>query len=286
MFYEDETIYSHGRHWPIARFVKNKRGQTAVVVNVQSRSVSTRQHTGHVLDALRGLGVPVFEVHSDISSHVPPGEEKVLSDARHMLKLAGLANATAARARKDWNRDHYAAQSLDLFERARAYARFFGCSSKLRLGADARAELDKLALREKAIRKSELKRAKAREAEARRRDAEDFASWRAGTLNQCPSSYMEDSHGSAYLRVSLDGSVVKTSRGAEVPRDHAERAVRFVLAVRANGSPWVRNGHTLHVGVFQVDRIEATGAVRAGCHFFTFERVAELAKALGIEVTS
>jgi hypothetical protein len=80
------------------------------------------------------------------------------------------------------------------------------------------------------------------------------------------------------LRISGDN--VQTSRGAEVPIADARRAVAFVMAVRARGDAWKRNGERFPVGAFELDAIESDGTVRAGCHTFEFAEVERLAALL------
>lgn len=61
MFFEGSAIYSWGKHWTIAFFVDpacTKFIQLIggnVIINTESRSVSTHKHTGEVEGALRGL---------------------------------------------------------------------------------------------------------------------------------------------------------------------------------------------------------------------------------------
>src|ERR1035437_7012509 len=61
MFFEGATIYSYGNHFPIARFVKRKKG-TCVLFTTQGYSVSTSKHISHVRRALRD-NATVFHVH-------------------------------------------------------------------------------------------------------------------------------------------------------------------------------------------------------------------------------
>ena len=61
MFFEGNAIYSWGHHWTLAFFVDNSCRKFIdviggnVIINTQSRSVSTSQHLGEVYGAIRGL---------------------------------------------------------------------------------------------------------------------------------------------------------------------------------------------------------------------------------------
>ena len=69
------------------------------------------------------------------------------------------------------------------------------------------------------------------------------------------------------------GDQVETSLGARFPRAHAIRGLAFVRAVRASGREHVRNGHTIHLGPYLIDRIESNGTVHAGCHVVKWEEI-------------
>jgi hypothetical protein len=80
-----------------------------------------------------------------------------------------------------------------------------------------------------------------------------------------------------YLRVK--GSNVETSRGASFPLSHAKRGLALVKAVMARGEEWHTNGHTCHLGHYQIERITPDGTVYAGCHvvpFSSIERIADV----------
>jgi hypothetical protein len=118
--------------------------------------------------------------------------------------------------------------------------------------------------------------------EARRaQDADQFATWRAGS-GACPASYRANPAGGYYIAVH--GDKVVTSGGAECPTEHARRAVEFWASREIDSTntfePWARNGHTIKLGVFQLDRIEADGSARAGCHLFICEELERLADIL------
>jgi hypothetical protein len=95
--------------------------------------------------------------------------------------------------------------------------------------------------------------------------------WRAGQYSGCLYDVP------AMLRI--DGDEVVTSRGARFPVSHAKRALAFVRKVRESGQAYVRNGHTLHIGPYAIDRIEADGTVKAGCHVVSWEEIESIASA-------
>ena len=139
----------------------------------------------------------------------------------------------------------------------------------------------------------EVRRIKEHAAAAALRDlhAGQFELWHNGGAAECPYSFRRDENGGYYIAVR--GDTVVTSGGAECPTEHARRGVEFWLSRNyqerdtLTGSArytqrwheWHRNGHTVRLGVFQLDRIEADGTAYAGCHKFT---VAELTRLAGV----
>jgi hypothetical protein len=106
-------------------------------------------------------------------------------------------------------------------------------------------------------------------AEAIVRQQELITKWRVGQYSGCLYDV------STMLRIN--GDEVVTSRGARFPASHAKRALAFVRKVRESGQAYVRNGHTIHLGPYAIDRIEPDGTVKAGCHVVSWEEVERIA---------
>jgi len=79
-----------------------------------------------------------------------------------------------------------------------------------------------------------------------------------------------------HFRVEADEVV--TSKGARFPINHAERSFKFCMAMREKG--WKRNGHTHHVGMYQIDEISNKEIV-AGCHHVQWSILIEFGKKMG-----
>jgi hypothetical protein len=282
LYFTGDTIYSYGSHFPIARHVTNDAGQRAVLFTTATYSVTTSSHCSAVRSAIPS-GIPVFHVPNVCHGRYS-GSELTADD--HGGNLADYAERiekyviTSARARssyaKEWNNDH----AVRLRDEAFAYCAFFGLPvpniSEVR-------ELDSEALT--AIRKREAKRTaekaeqtKRERAEAVIRQQELITKWRAGQYSGCLYDVP------AMLRI--DGNEVVTSRGARFPVSHAKRALAFVRKVHESGQAYVRNGRTIHLGPYALDRIEANGTVKAGCHVVSWEEIERIAPALEAVPTS
>lgn len=129
---------------------------------------------------------------------------------------------------------------------------------------------------------------------------EKLAAWLAGAPVHLPYSIATDANGSAYMR--RVGNRIETSRGAEVLFSDAVKLFRFAKYQRAKhyaatlenvaglseGQPmtqnpvWKRNGARLSVSGFQLEEVYADGSCRVGCHFLSWARIAEAAKACDV----
>lgn len=273
LYFTGDTIYSYGSHFPIARHVANDSGRRAVLFTTATYSVTTSGHCSAVRSAIPS-GTPVFHV-----PNIRPGtySESELTADDHAGNLADYAERcerhviTSARARssyaKEWNHE----QAVCLRDEAFAYCAFFGLPVPL---IAAVPELDSEALA--AIRKREAKKAaekaeqtKRERAEAITRQQELITKWRAGQYSGCLYDVP------AMLRI--DGDEVVTSRGARFPVSHAKRALAFVRKIRESGQAYVRNGNTVHLGHYAIDRIEPDGTVKAGCHVVSWEEIERIA---------
>jgi hypothetical protein len=276
LYFTGDTIYSYGSHFPVARHVTNEAGERAVLITTSTYSVTTSSHCSAVRSAIPS-GIRVFHVPN--VCHGRYGGSELTADD-HASNLTDYAErieknvVTSARARssyaKAWNNQH----AVHLRDQAFAYCAFFGLPVP---NIPEVPGLDSDALT--AIRKREAKRAaekaeqtKRERAEALIRQQELITKWRAGQYSGCLYDVP------AMLRI--DGDEVVTSRGARFPITHAKRALAFVRKIRESGQAYVRNGHTIHLGPYALDRIEPDGTVKAGCHVVFWEEIERIASAL------
>lgn len=255
-YFEGDTIYSYGSHFPIARHYKG-----AVLFTSGSYSVTTAKHKSFVLAACHHL--PIFRVSSVMDN--PSGK-----DVREYAEEIKVACESAARAR---------IPSLETVERvikeANDFCERFGFKTRFSM-PDNWDEL-----REKA--KAGL--AKAREAKAQKqarleREAQGkINQWLAGESVTIPHFI-----GKVYLRTRLFKAIgvermeMETSKGATVPLDEAQKAFRFCMVARARG--WHRNGDQFKVGDYHLDAVNEQGVV-AGCHRIAWDEIERFAKMQG-----
>jgi len=159
---------------------------------------------------------------------------------------------------------------------AATYLAQYGRLASLRANATDLAELARVGM---AAVEAENKRLRELEQiNAAKRDEERRQLWLAG--ERVGRLFFDAPTGGAALRIV--GDELETSHGASVPLAHAIKAFRFVKLCRERGTSWQRNGRTIRVGHFQVDRIESNGDFVAGCHSFTWTEVERVARIAGV----
>ncbi len=279
-YFEDGVIYSFGRHFPIARHITGSQGQPGVILTTRTYSSTTGGHVHAVRNAIPDT-IPVFNANPGDYSH-----SEILSE--YKKRLAGvIEDATAPRLRDATRAKHYDA-AVAIVEEANRYAEFVGIKSRLSMPVSGDIE----ALKETA-RKTEAARVKAEREKRERERAEvqaymeahaaHFRRWR----ETGDDVYVHDGAQhwlrfptEAMLRVIGNDEVV-TSHGARVPMEHAERAYKIVAALRRAGKTYKRNGHSLHIGHYVIDSVDAEGTVKAGCHVILWAEIERLAAAQG-----
>lgn len=117
-YFEGDTIYSYGPHFPIARHITNKRGQKAILFTTEGRSQSTSAHKNLVSAAI--AGGPVFHVqnpHNDPNPAMFREFEarafELVSEARKPRKTESVKARLIGEAKK-------------AISKAAAFAEFFG----------------------------------------------------------------------------------------------------------------------------------------------------------------
>jgi len=291
VFFNGDTIYSYGTHFPIARHVQNKSGERAVLFTIAHYSVTTSGHCSSVRQAIPS-GTLVFDVPSlETPNHNDNLKYFVDQINEHVTK--------ASRARSTWAITSHLGQANSLVESARGYGKFFRVRVP-KLPAVPEADSEKLAAigkreREESARKAkeqreENERRKQRLEQERKEWEEKLPTlcdeWRNGANVSIPRpsyrwyEYDYDKVPSVPTMLRINGNEVETSLGARVPVSHAKRGLAFVRRVVSSGQEYVRNGHTLHLGHYAIDRTEANGTLHAGCHVISLAEIENLAPAL------
>lgn len=262
-YFEGPTIYSYGRHFPIASFRKYK-GRTCVLFTSDKRSISTSRHISYARQAIP-RDVPVFIV---ADTGFVWGNEKLPASVHNANKehyKARIASVleTAARSRSPARTLQEAMDARAYHAEANAYAQFFGLTWRLRPPKIDEKALAVLREKYKAASKKLKEERKRKEAEAEAYKQQSIAEWRKGegrTPQFAGSIYADD----AILRYNSQQRRVETSKGAHVPGASALRACRIIM----NGPTSWGDSHgegAIRVGEFLITAVRDNKVI-AGCH--------------------
>lgn len=308
-YFEGDTIYSYGSHFPIARHVTSKSGRKhAILFTTRGYSVTTSKHIGIVRVAIQGNNVPVF--------HVEHPEYEVSGSSNTERYVAGIVEAIAkqSKARSTYRIQGYFEEARSLKAECKAYCEFFGLKNPkfpklLALPADfeGRQEREKQRNEERQERERVQREAQAKawaeqNAAVISKYKDDLAiwetnreahiaNWMAGDSLDLPTrpythyAFRDDGIYVPELpklptMLRIVGDDVETSQHATFPMAHAKRGLALVRSVMARGTDWQTNGHTCHLGPYKIDKITAEGTVFAGCHVVPWESIERIAPAL------
>ena len=215
-YFNGDTIYSYGSHFPIARHVTRK-GKSAVLFTTRSYSSTTAGHKCTVESACRHL--TVFHV-ADVT-----GSDCRKQFAQYRAEYMGLVGKYAkARQRKPEHLDAL----RRLVEEANGYAAFFGLRARLTLPDD----LTGMVAECQAIEKRERER-KQREERKREREAQErLQKWVDGETD-----YRAERIRSTYPVAYRGGRIADFAQRAGSPCHMPSRLSGFSSACTIRGKP-------------------------------------------------
>jgi hypothetical protein len=268
-YFNGDTIYSYGSHFPIARHVETKRGRV-VLFTTRTHSVTTAGHKWTVLGACKHL--TVFHVQ-----HVCDTNRKEQFNEYRQRYLALARKYSRARS----NKPSILGNLRNLVDEANRFAVFFGLRSKLSMPTDLSAmevECRAIEQREKARKLREEAR-KQREWETRKAEAiSKLDEWaNGGAIDRFVFGGYD-----LPIRLRIKNDELQTSRGASVPLAHAVKAFRIIKRLHDKGQAYERNGHTIHLGHFALDSVDKQSNVTAGCHNVTWKEIERVAIIAGV----
>lgn len=254
LYFNCETIYSYGRHFPIARHVKNAQGERAVLFTLRSYSNTTAKHLHIVRHACNHLNViycfhPEYN-HADNFSHwqsVAEGNAQKLRTARKPEKYLNEIEAQAVQARR--------------------YAEFFGLSLPETLQV-AFAVSNAEEYHQYTVKKREIaiKEQRAAQRRLQRKFKNELAKWLKGENKRLYTRFNRD-----YLRFNTITERIETSQNVEIPL----RTGRTIYeAIKAG---------TLKVGDTVLDRYSVhavNGEIVIGCHTYPTAYLLEFGREL------
>jgi hypothetical protein len=236
-----------------------------VILNRHSFSNSTSKHQSLARSASRHhnqllIDIPLWNNRglvygqNDFNSLIVSHNEKIAADY--------LVKASRARKNADWFTGMAYAHLNSLVK----YAALLG----LEYQAGDLSELQAAAIEADKKRKAAEK---IRKAEKIAEQAEALEKWRNG---ENVYRHFEITA----LRINEDQ--IETSRGANIPLDHAIKAWPLLKRIHDSGKEYVAGDHSIKLGHYTVSRITRENMI-VGCHTIPFAEIVNIAKQLKLE---
>jgi hypothetical protein len=257
MFFYGPVIYSYGYHYEIARYIETPNGQKVCFINSNGYSNSTAKHTRHVTHAIPD-GIPVF--------HVPFVRSGWSRDQSISVEnLGGIVDVLLVECSnyifdqlKARTNSYPFNQAAGRYHDIEQICELFGIPVPARPENWETARIKSERLRDTAVERQTAKQQ--REIEKQKELLEKWLRHEYnGQLYNIP----------VHLRVSTDGKLVETTKGAKV---NIEAALRLLAKLRSNTDVKGEkiDGFTL---------IENTlDHVKIGCHTISWPVINQLFK--------
>ncbi len=260
MFIADNTIWSYGRHFAIAKHVTNDRGQTAVLFTTRGYSNTTSKHIRHVQHACN---------HLELIYCNDPSESPRLNFEAMLKEMKGCLLGLD-KAKKPEN---YIEPAKYILHRAKIYGEFMGVSVPAELTSLIESvetgeykvylagESERIAIAKKEREEREIAESKKAIAKWRRFKGE--------------SRLYNRTNDRDYLR--YNGKRVQTSQGVEIPTEAAKRAYKWIVqTIKAGGC----NGNCEYMVLdFKVTAVTPE-LITIGCHKIEMTEINKIAKKL------
>lgn len=259
------TIYSYGRHFPIARFtgIKSPAGEI-VLFTSRGYSNSTVKHKAYVMQALYGLPVQIiycFNPEAEFSNEHNENLSKMCDEFDALIVLASKARTRAMA---------YIVEARQLHLAAVEYLTYMGGTLPREMVVPADIG------QAKELTAAQIKRKADAADKARALLLEDLAAWRRGeyhgikNLSELPTA----------LRVK--GDLIETTRGASIPLSFAPAVWRAATHSRKSALSWssAQLIKPVAVGEFRLESINEAGDIKVGCHNIEFNELVIIANAL------
>jgi hypothetical protein len=280
MWYDGDTIYSYGAHFPIARIITRDDDEQCVLFTTRTYSVSTGTHCRIVRSACSHFltfNVPFIE-----GEHHAANMAHYTDMSRHCIEQAKRRRISVLAIGDLEHAQSYCVQ-------ASAYAEWFNLDRRMKayrvptMPDDLGERINELRARhERELKIQALLRAD-RNAEIER---DIIPRWRAGERVSIPYEY---STGAGVYIMRINGDNVETSGNARFSVEDAVAVWPTLQRLRTllNGDKAERVASFLDgkqlpkLGFYRIDSVSSLG-VRAGCHLVEWPEIDRIAGELGL----
>ena len=263
-YYNDDTIYSYGRHFPIAKHVTNNKGIAAVLFTCRSYSSTT---SGHIYT--------VRNASSHLNKIIAPYPNE--NEGYNFNYWLNAIKDIAPKLIKAHKPVIYLSRIESLYNEAKKYAEFFGYQIPELLD-DAGNITNADQYRDVLIKEREtvLAEQAKKDAKAEKEFKLVLAKWRNFDY-QYNSLYGNNTRYS-FLRYCDESNRVQTSQGVEIPVDVAKKFYTFVSdTIKAGGC---KKCNATLLDMYKVNEINKE-FITVGCHTITIKEIKLLTKQLG-----
>lgn len=251
-YFDGDTIYSYGSHFPIARHCKG-----VVLFTTRTYSKSTGRHISLTRRAARHIET----YHVDDVRREPSGRD--LKSYKERIKV--LVGIIKSKKNPKWD----VSAVIALTAEANQFCQKFGFTTKFNLPA----ELDEWVAKGEAWEVKRAERDKLKHQRDLDRAAVVIEQWKSGAAVRIPSLVH-------YIYLRVEGEELVTSHGARVPVLQGKKALLFARVHRLIGG-WVSQGNDpFGVGSFQLNEV-TDHHVKIGCHTILWDEIERFATAQG-----
>lgn len=266
IFFEDGTIYSYGRHFPVARFLPD--------------------HDNIILFTLRDYSNTTAKHKSIIRSAIPSSYQVIYCNdpSRSNEHNLGIWQKAVEHFRTEFNaKTHKITRgniAVDIF-RACEYATVYCNALNLDVPAwtnetdaemSARDYVYELAKAREA--KRELKRAEAEKLRAIKA-AERLPMWENGENVPMDGLYLLDT------RLRIKGDTIETSRGARIPVSDAIKLWPLLVKAKNSGRKLEAGLHSINLGSYRFNSFDGDNLI-VGCHTIAWPQLEKMAGQLNL----
>ncbi len=280
VFFERDTIYSYGMHFPIAMFKKMPNGKTVVLFNSEDYSKSTRGHKNLVRQAIPEAQYEIFVLPACDWSKYTNGKAYYLDVIKNYIDMSSRARDNAFYYVQNAYREVNGLKQWSKLHKCKFVYKFTDNDRKIikRAIEYMRKTAECNALREQK-RQEKLKIAMSEMVAACNGDIISY--WhKHGKLPYSPDLDISIYDFPTICRI-VENEIV-TSKGARVPIEHAKRLYPFILrAKRTNTEYRVPPENPICIGYYKLNRISANGDIRIGCHDIAWSEVEYIGKLIG-----
>lgn len=260
LFFEKDTIYSYGRHFPIARFVE-KNGEKVLLFTTRTYSNTTAKHINIVKYACSPIG--------KIYCNDPCGNHEDNLNAFHNQMENHLKGLHKAR-----KKEKYISAAESIYDRLCRYCNFFEITiptrsiELLHSSKDGNYE-EYLKREEERIKKEKEERIR----KEKRKFNQQLKKWREGKTDRLYSRLMQRD----YLRLNSKQRI-ETSQGVEIPLQIAKDTFDFISNVlNKNGS--CNNNCNFKIMDYDLKEVNKN-FIQVGCHTIEIKEIKTMANKL------